>query len=123
MIMLTTKNLERYWNDIPTGKTNAVTYEELVIKWKVCRRAVREILNELSRYDSGDNLILIRSSRGRGFYKTDNKEEIEAFRQECLNRGRSCLAPIAKMNRVLKLQYEGDLDRFTALEQVEALQG
>ena len=52
-----------------------------------------------------------------------NKEEIEAFRQECLNRGRSCLAPIAKMNRVLKLQYEGDFDLFTALEQVEALQG
>ena len=49
------------------------------------------------------------------------KEEIEAFRQECLNRGKSCLAPITKMNRVLKLQYEGDFDLFTALEQAEAL--
>lgn len=110
-----------YWNDIPVGKVNAVTYEDLIIKWKVSKRTVRELLNSLSRYDSGDNYILIRTSRGKGFYKTDHQEEIEAFRRECLSRGRSCLAPVKKMNRVLKLQYEGDYDLFTALEQAEAL--
>lgn len=117
---LTDGQLKKYWEDIPTGKENAITYEELVFKWKKCKRDVREILNELSRYDSGDDYILIRSSRGKGFYKTDKTEEIEDFRKECLSRGRSCLSPIKKMNRVLKVKYENNFDLFTALEQFEA---
>ena len=118
---LSEETLKRYWEMLPVGKINAETYPELIIKWKCNQRTVRAILNELSRYDSGDNYILIRSSKGRGFYRTDDLEEIEAFRKECLSRGRSCLAPIKKMNRVLNLKYHGDFDLFTALEQTEAL--
>lgn len=118
---LSETTLKNYWDMIPIGRVNAVDYSELVIKWKCGQRTVRAILNELSRYDSGDDYILIRSSKGRGFYRTDNTEEIEAFRKECLSRGRSCLAPVKKMNRVLNLKYAGDFDLFTALEQTEAL--
>ena len=117
---LTEGQLKKYWENIPTGKENAVMYEYLIILWKCSKRHVRDILNELSRYDSGDNFILIRSSRGKGFYKTDKTEEIEDFRRECLSRGRSCLSPIKKMNRVLKVKYENNFDLFTALEQYEA---
>lgn len=95
---------ERYWHDIPVGKENAVTYTELCCMWNKDKRTVRSILHELSRFDSGDDYILIRSSSGKGFYKTDNPDEITAYKKECLSRGRNVFAPIKKINRVLSVQ-------------------
>lgn len=118
---LSEESLKKYWATIPIGRENAIDYPELIFLWKCGQRSVRAILNQLSRYDSGDSYILIRSSRGKGFYKSDKVEEIEAFRSECLSRGRSCLAPVKKMNRVLNLKFNGEFDLFTALEQTEAL--
>lgn len=96
--------IERYWNDIPVGKANAVTYDVLRAWWGVTERKAREILHELSLYDGGDDYILIRSSGGKGFYKSDDIAEIEAFKRECLSKGRSVFAPIKKINRVLNSQ-------------------
>lgn len=93
--------LEAYWNDIPTGKDNAVTYPILRILWNLNEREVRRVLHELSSYDNGDNYVLIRSGKSKGFYKTDDKKEIELYRQECLNKGRSVFAPVKKINRIL----------------------
>lgn len=92
---------ELYWNDIPIGKENAATYAELTMWWNKNEREVRRILHELSCYDNGDNYVLIRSGQRKGFYKTDNKEEIEAFKKECLNKGRSVFAPVKKINRIM----------------------
>lgn len=93
--------LELYWNDIPVGKENAVTYADLTAKWCDSERFVRQILHNLSAYDNGDNYVLIRSGKNNGFYKTDDTVEIKAYRQECLNKGRSLLAPLKKINRVI----------------------
>lgn len=93
--------LSFYWRDIPIGKENAVTYNELCMRWGKNERAVRMILHELSRFDNGDDFILIRSSLNKGFYKTDNLEIIEAYKKECLNRGRNVFAPVRKINRVM----------------------
>lgn len=98
--------LEAYWNDIPVNKANAVTYDELCDKWECTDRQARAILHELSRYDNGDNYILIRSSGCKGFYKTDNEAEIQAYKRECLNKGRSVFAPVKKINRVLNANTE-----------------
>ena len=93
---------ELFWNDIPIGKEHAVTYETLCDLWGKDRRAVREILHELSLYDNGDNYVLIRSAKnGGGFYKTDDLSEMSAYRKECLNKGRSNFAPVKKINRIL----------------------
>lgn len=89
------------WLDIPVGKENAVTYNELCAVWGCDTRQARRILHELSRYDNGDNYILIRSSSCKGFYKTDDESEIRAYKRECLNKGRSVFAPVKKINRVL----------------------
>lgn len=98
---------EYYWQDIPVGRENAVTYETLCALWGADRRTVRQILHELSLFDDGDDYILIRSSKsGGGFYKTDDREEIKAFRKECLNKGRSNFAPVKKINRVLNSDAE-----------------
>lgn len=94
--------LEIYWNDIPTNKTDAVSYSILQMWWGTNDREVRRILHDLSRYDNGDDYVLIRSSKNRGFYKTDDKTEIEAYRKECLNRGKNVFAPLKKINRILK---------------------
>lgn len=98
--------LEKYWKDLPVGKENAIDYINLCARWWSDKRQVRAILHELSRYDNGDDYILIRSSRGCGFYRTDDEEEIKAYKRECLNRGRNVFAPVKKINRVLNANTE-----------------
>lgn len=94
-------SLEMYWNAIPIGRENALTYTDLRIRWNVTERRARAILHELSLYDSGDDFILIRSAKNKGFYRTDDEEEMKAYKRECLAKGRSIFAPIKKINRVL----------------------
>lgn len=93
--------LELYWHTIPIGKRNATTYTRLCAEWRMKPRAVRSILHDLSAYDNGDNFVLIRSGKSKGFYKTDDPAEIAAYRDECLKKGRSVFAPVKKCNRVL----------------------
>lgn len=93
--------LDVYWSEIPTGKENAVDYPQLCKMWGRNVRTVRSILHELSQYDNGDDYILIRSGKSKGFYKTDDKHEIEAYRRECLAKGKSVFAPVKKCNRIL----------------------
>lgn len=105
------ENINIYWDDIPVGKENAIAYETLCVMWGCDKRKARAILHELSLYDSGDDYILIRSSKRRGFYKTDDEAEIQAYKRECLNKGRSVFAPVKKINRVLganTMQYSTD---------------
>ena len=98
--------LEIFWSEIPVGRANAVTYTELCAWWGKDERSVRSILHELSSFDNGDNYILIRSGKAKGFYKTDDSAEIEAYKTECLNKGRSVFAPVKKINRVLRVNRE-----------------
>ena len=98
--------LETYWNDLPTSKRDAVSYSVLQMWWGTNDREVRRILHDLSRYDNGDDFVLIRSSKNRGFYKTDDKAEIDAYRKECLNRGKNVFAPLKKINRIMKANTE-----------------
>lgn len=93
---------EKYYYDIPIGKENAITYSELCNIWNCSLRQVRRILNNLTKIDNGDNYIIIRSSKYKGFYKTDNLFEIEAYKKEYTNRALNCFAPSKKVNRVLK---------------------
>ena len=92
---------ERYWEDIPVGREKAVSYTELCCKWEMNERRVRRMLHDLSYYDNGDPYILIRSSHGKGFYKTDNDVEIERYKKECINRAKHTFAPLRKIKRVL----------------------
>lgn len=93
--------LEKYWNDIPVGKENAVDYYGLCQLWGMRERTVRKILHDLSLLDNGDNYVLIRSSKNKGFYRSDDEAEIKAYRRECLAKGRSVFAPVKKCNRIL----------------------
>ena len=90
------------WECIPIGKENAATYEYLCHIWNCDKRKARAILHQLSTYDNKDNLILIRSSKGRGFYRTDNIVDIENYIKECTNRAKSIFVTLKKARRVLK---------------------
>ena len=115
------EHLSLFWSEIPVGKENAVTYDDLREMWNKDKRGVRQILHDLSLYDNGDNYVLIRSGKTRGFYKTDDLGEIAAYRKECLNKGRSVFAPVKKCNRVLNAGG-GQLEIFNNLRAVrEAL--
>lgn len=98
--------LELYWADIPTDKKQAITYPELMKQWNAGERVVRLILQDLSSFDNGDNYILIRSAKNKGFYKTDDIKEIESYKRECMSRGLSSLAPIKKINRIFSANNE-----------------
>lgn len=112
--MFMENKLEFYWNDIPIGKQDAVTYADLMRIWGTGERQVRKLLHDLSTYDNGDNYVLIRSASGKGFYRTDNEATIKAYRQECLNKGKSVFAPVKKINRILnenasQIEFENNL--------------
>ena len=94
--------LEQFWNDIPIGKENAITYDTLCDEWSKNKRDVRHILHELSSYDNGDDYVLIRSGGFKGFFRTNDTDIIGQYRKECLNKGRSIFAPVRKCNRILK---------------------
>lgn len=114
--------LESFWNALPTGKANAASYPVLMHAWSKSERETRRILHALSLYDNGDNYVLIRSGKTRGFYKTDDPAEIAAYRKECLNKGRSIFAPVKKCNRILRAGG-GQLEIFNNLRAVREARG
>lgn len=115
--------LKEYWEALPIGKENAADYVTLCEKWSMSKRKVRQTLHALSLYDSGDNYVLIRSSSGKGFYKTDDLEIIKAFKKECTNKAKSNFAPLKKINRVLAGAEDMQFDFFNNLKQVRQEKG
>lgn len=109
---------EIYWNSIPIGKENAIGYEELCVMWNANERLVRKILQKLGEIDNRDDYILIRSGKGKGFYRTDDADTIIRYKKECLNKGRSIFAPIKKINRVLKSQSDMQFNVFNNLREI-----
>lgn len=94
-----------FYNDIPIGKNNAISKDELAALWQMSEREVRRKVAELRAQDNGDNYVIISSSKTRGFYRTDNPEEIAAYKAETMNRARHTFRPLTKINRVLA-QYD-----------------
>ena len=93
--------LSQYYDDIPVGRENAVTKYRLAANWHVSERTARRIIQELRAADFGDEYVIVSSSHGRGYYKTDNLEEIEQFKREVTNRARNTFLPLKKVNRIL----------------------
>ena len=115
-------DLERYWQSVPVGAENAITYDELCLMWSREKRAVRSILQQLSVYDNKDNYILIRSGKAKGFFRTEDREAINAYRAECLANGKSNLAPLRKIKRVLE-DEDMQLNVFNNLKAVRLARG
>lgn len=94
--------MSQYYDDIPIGKENAISKEELQRKWGMTERGVRAKIADLRQQDNGDNLVIVSLSSSRGFYRTDNIKEILAYKKETLNRARHLYGPLRKVNRILE---------------------
>lgn len=116
--------LEYYYNSIPVGRENAVTYSALCAQWGMNERQVRQKLHQLSMWDSGDNFVIIRSGHGKGFYKTDDINEIKRFKKEIMAKAKSNFAPLGKINRILSNDTEAlQTSIFNNLKVVRCEQG
>lgn len=115
--------LNKYWEALPIGKENAATYPKLCEKWQMSERRARSILHALSLYDSGDNYILIRSSSGKGFFRTDDIETIKAYKKECTKKAKSNFAPLKKINRVLAGAEDLQIDFLNNMKHARELKG
>lgn len=93
---------ERRWNSIPIGKENAVGYRKLMALWGVKERGVRSALRYLSLHGPMDGTVLIRSSHGRGFYRTADPSEMIRYRRECLMRARRILLSLDAVDSALE---------------------
>ena len=94
--------LEKMYDSIPIGKENAITKEELQKLWSLSsERVVRRTVAELRKIDNGDNFVIVSLSNSKGFYRTDDPEEILKYKKETLNRAKHTFAPLGKVNRIL----------------------
>lgn len=93
---------EWYWSTLPIGKENAYSYSYLCTLWDCKERKVRKILQELSNFDNGDNYVLIRSSHGKGFYLTNDVQEIASYLRECESRAKNIFRTVKKARRIVK---------------------
>ena len=84
---------------IPYGKENAVSRDELARRTGMGDRQLRREISRLRREDDETNIMIVSTSDGRGYYRTDNIDEIEHFVREMCNRIRSIIEAI----RVAKL--------------------
>lgn len=96
------KTLEEMYNDIPVGKRNAINRQALTALWGISDRAARHKISEMRRLDNGDNYVIISTSNGQGYYKTDNIKDILQFKEETTARGRHTFSVLGKINRILR---------------------
>lgn len=107
----TNERLAKYWDALPVGENNKVGYTQLTYIFKTNdRRRIRAILAELSAYDNGDDYVLIRTSHAWGFYKTNDRTKIEAYRREVFNRAMNTLKPLKKIKRILNRNEQMTID-------------
>ena len=90
---------------LPIGAWNAISRQELSNLWGLSDRSARLVIAELRKMDFGDNFIIVSYSDGKGYYRTADIAEIEAFAAEMRSRALNIFAPLKKANRIIK-EYE-----------------
>ncbi len=100
-------DLKRYYDSIPVGSENAISRSELCRLWGMRDRNVRALIAQLRGWDNGDDMAIVSSSHGKGYYRTKDQTELEDFRREMEDRARNTFAPLKKVRRLL-LPLEGE---------------
>lgn len=88
--------------DIPIGRKNAISRKNLAAFWGVSDRTARQIVSELRTIDDGTDYVIVSVSRFSGYYRTNNPEEIDHFRNEMVKRIRSTKKAIETAERISK---------------------
>ena len=74
--------IERY---IPFGRENAISRRELVRLTGIPDRKVREIIKLANRRLKPSGVAILSSSAQRGYWRTDDISEMEAYLREILS--------------------------------------
>ena len=88
--------------DIPIGKENAISRKNLAALWGVSDRTARQMVSELRTIDDGTDYAIVSVSRFSGYYRTNNPDEIDHFRNEMVKRIRSTKKAIETAERISK---------------------
>ena len=93
---------KRLASDIPIGRENAISREQLCAKWNCSDRDMRKRIAEL-RCEEGDDYVIASTSSGgtEGYYRTDKVADIRAYMTETRSRAANTLKPMKRANRVL----------------------
>lgn len=73
---------------IPVGRENAVTRRQLCEATGLNDREVRKQISQLRSVDDGTDMVIVSLSNGRGYYRTNNPDEIRHFIAEMRKRNR-----------------------------------
>lgn len=90
-----------HYESIPIGKENAVLRNHLCVLWNMDAREVRRKVAKLRSQDNGDDFVIVSTSNQAGYYRSDNRSDIENFKQEVSRRARHTFIPLKKVNRIL----------------------
>ncbi len=89
---------------IPTGQANAITRKQLVMLTNLCDRKVRELISQAR----ADGVPILNHQDGRGYYISDNPQEIRRFAMQELSRAATIgAAAVAMSNFADKLSAKG----------------
>lgn len=90
-----------YYETIPIGKNNPILRNQLCILWNMCDRQVRNKVAKLRSQDNGDDFVIVSTSDNAGYYRSDDRLDINKFKQQTLKRGKKTFLPLKKVNRIL----------------------
>lgn len=98
--------------DIPFGRENAATRSDLCRKTGLSDRKLRREIARLRALDDGTNIVIVSVSNGRGYYRTDNPEEIRHYIAEMTSRITGILSAVSvariAADRLNKQQMYGE---------------
>lgn len=87
---------------IPVGRDNAVTRQRLCDITGLNDREVRRQISELRAKDDDSNLVIVSVSNGRGYFRSNNPDDIRHFIAEMQKRNRMVYQAIKVAKRTLK---------------------
>lgn len=79
-------NIEEY---IPFGKGNAISRAELKMLTGIDDRAIRLLIKETNRKALDNGFAILSSSASKGYWKSEDAEEIKAYLKESERRRRT----------------------------------
>lgn len=90
-----------HYESIPIGKENAISREALCALWGKNARSVRRTIEKLRRHDNGDDFVIVSTAHQAGYFRSNDREDIVAFKAEVTRRGKHTFRPLHKVNRIL----------------------
>ena len=98
--------------DIPFGRENALSAEQLSAAWDCNPRAAREAVAKLRAQPSPDGFVICSDTRSAGFWWSNDPEEIRAFVTSMERRAKSTFLALRAARAALEEIEQAKQGRF-----------